>query len=101
MRRFRKTIRKPETLRRKGKEIHADARLDLHGFTLKEATNKLNSIISRGNVNSVLIIHGKGTGTLRNGIRRFLNSSPAVKSVKNGETEKLPGGDGVTFVTLV
>ncbi len=44
----------------------------------------------------VKIIHGKGTGTLRETVRRELNKHPLVKSFRNGDYDA--GGEGVTVV---
>ncbi|HMN62840.1 MAG TPA: Smr/MutS family protein, partial [Anaerolinea sp.] len=46
----------------------------------------------------VRIIHGKGTGRLRQVIREALGSSPHVKSWENGQEKE--GGDGVTVAKL-
>ncbi len=46
----------------------------------------------------VRIIHGKGTGRLRQVIREALGSSPHVKSWENGSEKE--GGDGVTVAKL-
>ena len=46
---------------------------------------------------SVRIIHGKGTGALRQAIREYLGGHPLVISAQNGEG---PGGDGITVAEL-
>jgi DNA mismatch repair protein MutS2 len=46
----------------------------------------------------VRIIHGKGTGKLRQGVREFLRASPVVKSHASGHDNE--GGEGVTVVKL-
>ena len=45
---------------------------------------------------SVRIIHGKGTGTLRNGIHKYLKTHPHVKSYRIGTY-----GEGEMGVTIV
>jgi DNA mismatch repair protein MutS2 len=47
----------------------------------------------------VRIIHGKGTGVLRDAVRNLLRHHPAVAEFRNGETGE--GGDGVTVAKLV
>ena len=46
----------------------------------------------------VRIIHGKGTGVLRNIVWKFLKDHPAVQSYRLGELEE--GGSGATVVEL-
>ena len=46
----------------------------------------------------VRIIHGKGTGKLRQGVREYLRASEVVKSHESGKENE--GGDGVTVVKL-
>ena len=46
----------------------------------------------------VVLIHGKGTGALRAGIRSYLNGHPLVKSHRLGAYGE--GGVGVTVVEV-
>ena len=46
----------------------------------------------------VRLIHGVGTGRLRDGLRRFLKTHELVKSFREGVREE--GGAGVTIVVL-
>lgn len=52
-----------------------------------------------GNLKSVKIIHGLGTGALSKAIREHLSSHQLVKSFRKGETED--GGDAVTIANLL
>jgi DNA mismatch repair protein MutS2 len=45
----------------------------------------------------VRIIHGRGTGALRQAIREHLAGHPLVASAASGEG---PGGEGVTVVEI-
>lgn len=50
------------------------------------------------NIGTVRIIHGKGTGALRDEIQKYLNSVPGIASVKDEHIQF--GGSGVTIVTF-
>jgi DNA mismatch repair protein MutS2 len=51
-----------------------------------------------GGLSRVRIIHGIGTGTVRQIVREILASHPLVTSFQPGEQGE--GGDGVTIVSM-
>jgi len=50
-------------------------------------------------LHQVLVIHGKGTGALRKGVRAYLKNHHHVKDISIGELNE--GGDGATAVRLI
>jgi DNA mismatch repair protein MutS2 len=75
--------------------------LDLRGKRADEVEWALDSYLNnaaQANIAEARIIHGIGTGTVRQIVRDFLASHPLVKSFRSGESDE--GGDGVTFVRL-
>ncbi len=75
--------------------------LDLRGMKVEEAIAEVEKYLddaSLASVPSIRIIHGKGTGALRAGIRNWLKGSRYVKSMRYGDPGE--GGDGVTVVEL-
>ena len=75
--------------------------IDIRGTTIEEAENiigkYLDDVILAG-LSEAIIIHGKGTGALRKGIRAYLKAHRSVKEINIGEVNQ--GGDGVTVVKL-
>ena len=49
-------------------------------------------------IGSVSILHGKGTGALKEEIRRYLRTVPAVQSAVDDHPDR--GGSGITIVTF-
>ncbi|WP_128894862.1 endonuclease MutS2 [Longirhabdus pacifica] len=75
--------------------------LDLRGKNVEEAYIELDRFIDEcvlSNLNQMHIIHGKGTGVLRNGIQQYLRKHKYVKSLRLGEYGE--GGSGVTVAQL-
>lgn len=73
--------------------------VDLRGFNLDEGTDKLDKYLDDASIAGlgvITVIHGKGTGVLRNGIHQFLKSDIRVKTYRLGEL-----GEGDTGVTVV
>ncbi len=74
---------------------------DLRGMSLDEAIDTVDKYLDDSVLSSlgeVSIIHGKGTGTLRAGIKEHLRRHPHVKAFRAGKYGE--GEDGVTVVTL-
>jgi len=75
--------------------------LDLRGARVEEALETLDRYLDDAGVaglGSATIIHGLGTGALRDAVRTAAASHPLVRSVRPGERGE--GGDGATVVTL-
>ena len=75
--------------------------IDVRGLTGDEAMLEVERYIDnacRLRLETVTVIHGKGTGALRTRIQSELKRNPRVKSVRNGRYGE--GEAGVTVVTL-
>jgi DNA mismatch repair protein MutS2 len=75
--------------------------LDLRGARVDEALEALDRYLndaSLAGLDKVLIIHGLGTGALRDAVRSDAASHPLVTGVRAGERGE--GGDGASIVTL-
>lgn len=75
--------------------------LDLRGKNVLESIPDIEKFFDDSiilGMKTVNIIHGKGTGALREGITNFLKKSKYVESFRLGELKE--GGAGVTVVTL-
>ena len=75
--------------------------LDVRGERLQDAldivTHYIDDALMLG-VPSVRIIHGKGTGVLREEIQKYLRTIPGVSSVRDEQVQF--GGTGVTLVSF-
>ena len=79
----------------------ARADLDLRGMMVDEALGAVDRFLDNalmGKLETVTIIHGKGTGALRKAVRAHLKQSRYVKEFRPGVYGE--GEDGVTVVTL-
>ena len=75
--------------------------LDLHSLTVEEAIPMLEEFLYtsfQSGLRSVWIVHGKGSGTLRREVGRYLSSHTLVKSHR--PADRWHGGSGVTHVEL-
>lgn len=82
-------------------ERSSSLELDIRGSAVDEGIHEVdmfldNAVLAGAGI--VTIIHGKGTGILRQGIHRHLKSHPSVKSFRAGRFGE--GEDGVTVVEL-
>jgi len=75
--------------------------LDVRGERVTDALDIVTHYIDDAimlNIGSVRIIHGKGTGALRDELQKYLRTIPGVTSVHDEQVQF--GGSGVTVVTL-
>lgn len=75
--------------------------LDMRGLACDEGIMMLDSYLDNvvlAKLETVRIIHGKGTGVLRNAVRNHLKHHKAVDSIRPGMYGE--GEDGVTVVTM-
>ena len=84
----------------RGRSNPYDFSLDLHGMYSQEAMELVARMISCHPHSSILIIHGNGTGVLRNAVRGALKARrfPTVRDYFFGEDIGAPGLDGTTVV---
>ena len=75
--------------------------IDVRGMRAAEALEEVRDFIDDAlmvGVGSVSILHGKGTGALKEEIRRYLRSVPEVVSAADEHADR--GGAGITVVTF-
>jgi DNA mismatch repair protein MutS2 len=84
--------------------VHASdpgLRLDLRGFSADEATAELERYLDECLVTGLsfaTVLHGKGSGVLRQVVRDCLAKNGRVLTYRDGQPEE--GGDGVTILKL-
>lgn len=78
-----------------------EPRLDIHGLRAEEAKKKVSRYLDDALVssrNEVEIMHGKGTGVLKNIVHELLDKRNDVKSYRMASLAR--GGAGCTIVSL-
>lgn len=83
----------------KGKDFHVSLELDLRGERYENALMRVEKYIDDALLAGyprVSIIHGKGTGALRQGVTEYLKNHRQVKRARFGDAGE--GGIGVTIV---
>lgn len=76
-------------------------KIDIRGLNSEDAIIEIDKFIDNSfivNLGEITIIHGKGTGVLRNAVKDFLRTHKLVKSFEYGKFNE--GGDGATVVKL-
>ncbi len=93
--------RRPASGVGKSKSETIRAELDLRGMTVDEALPLVDKYLDDAflaSLNRVSLIHGKGTGALRDAVSQQLQAHPLVKSYRLGHPNE--GGSGITSVEL-
>jgi len=78
-----------------------ERRLDVRGLRVEELLREVERFLDRAYASgepSAVILHGHGTGALKQALRDHLAASPYVGSFRPGERHE--GGDAVTVITL-
>jgi DNA mismatch repair protein MutS2 len=76
--------------------------IDLHRLTVEEAVPKIDEFLYKAYKAGhyrVWVIHGKGTGVLRQEMRRYLSRHPLVRAQRSADPQR--GGAGATQVELI
>jgi len=103
---FDSTLDQPKQLTKPAAEqsgvLPIEEYLDLHTFQAREVKELLDDYLDAARVHGyqeVLIIHGKGQGTLRKRVLAILRAHPQVAGFRDAEPHR--GGWGATVATLV
>ena len=83
------------------RKLNFSTELDVRGERLNDAVEKVTRYVDDAimlNISSVRIIHGKGTGVLRDELQKLIRTIPGVASVRDEHIQF--GGTGVTIVTF-
>lgn len=95
-----KQLRKTSSSKMKmSKTLDIRSEINLIGKTVDEAIAELDKYLDDAylsHLNQVRVVHGKGTGALRNGVHQYLKRQKHVKSYRLGEF-----GEGDAGVTIV
>ena len=86
---------------RMSKAAHVSTEINLLGKTVDEAVAELDKYLDDAylaHLEKVRVVHGRGTGALRNGVHQHLRKLKYVKSFHLGEFGE--GDSGVTIVTF-
>ena len=94
----------PAVRERSGDEVHVQSRentLDLRGERVDDALERLDLYLDEAYAREeagIWVIHGHGTGALKQAVRQFARSSDYVGRFRPGERGE--GGDGVTLLVM-
>jgi DNA mismatch repair protein MutS2 len=80
---------------------HPERRLDVRGMRVEELLREVDRFLDRltaAGEGECVVLHGHGTGALKQALRDHLGASPYVSSFRAGDRHE--GGDAVTVVLL-
>lgn len=92
---------KSETFDVNEKRLSFKSDIDLRGARVEEAIEKVEDLVDNAimlGIRELRILHGKGTGALKEEIRKYLRTNPLVITAVDAHIEF--GGSGITLVTL-
>ncbi len=95
------TYSRSHTLKTEPTEHPRSLELDLRGKRADEVEPELDAYLNDASIagfHEVRVIHGYGTGTVRQIVRDMLAFHPLIRSFRSGKQEE--GGDGVTVIKL-
>ena len=102
---YRKTVRSSaaasnrNTLNVQERKLHFKPAIDVRGQRVEEAVDNINHFIDEAlmvGAGEVKILHGKGTGALKEEIRKILRTIGGIRSIDDEHVEH--GGAGITVV---
>lgn len=102
-----KRLTRPETPRTvissdiSERRLNFRSSIDIRGERVSAALEQVQSLIDDAlmvGIGSVTILHGKGTGALKEEVRRYLRSIPEIASATDDHPDR--GGSGITVVTF-
>jgi DNA mismatch repair protein MutS2 len=103
-----KRATRPETARTvvsvdiRERKLNFKDNIDVRGMRAVEALAAVEDLVDDAlmvGVSTVTILHGKGTGALKEEIRRYLRTVPNVSKIADDHADR--GGAGITIVTFV
>ncbi len=83
------------------KRLNFKSDIDLRGARVDEALDKVRDLVDSAvmlGIRELRILHGKGTGALKEEIRKYLRSQPVVTRATDAHVDM--GGAGITEVSL-
>jgi DNA mismatch repair protein MutS2 len=83
------------------KDLAISSSVDLRGLNFDQAQPLVDKLLDNAlwaGLNQVDLIHGKGTGKLKEALRSYLKAHPLVGKLRSGNPAE--GGEGVTVVDL-
>ena len=83
------------------KSYNVGTEINLIGMTTDEASIQLDKYVDDAyiaHIPEIRIIHGRGTGALRQMVKEFCRKSPIITEYRTGDFNE--GGDGATIATL-
>jgi DNA mismatch repair protein MutS2 len=92
----------PRQVRVQSRGKSASLELDLRGERVEDGLRRMEGYLDEAYLDGypwVRIIHGKGTGAMRDAVRNVLRDHPLVSRYRNGQMGE--GGDGVTIAYLM